>query len=446
MGKHDLGYTKVSTSVNRGSYSSRGGGGGRSRSRDTVLAQTRKDELVDAYVRVAQDGILDVLNLGDNADMAMSIRKKAEADLKGMTKSEVMDALETAKRESSNNYYGYAAEAEVREFKAAQAILEALQVASKPKERADLDDGDLLDDPVNLIVDGQGWGEESQAKLEMRKHVNIAVDNSGSTHTAETGYCQQALISVAKNIMRVLHTVGKQYPYITYDVFSFNRIAHQHTGPDWRGERAELAYKQLKNLYSADPLKRDATYTFLAPLLESIYENEVRRNKINEPRIDIILTDGEFESKRDMKAAKIIQSKRGTNVSTYVLNMWPENEDEDIIPLPNEFRVVPVHCLGKDSRTEIVLEKLKNTKGSTIDDNGYYSRPLKKGDPLIGTPVPHYDMEPNGLEWSWDRKELYEIGYVTTGQISLHKKEVNERILRTTLNQIVYEEMRKLGQ
>jgi len=345
MAKNDSGYSKPSSGGS--SY----GGWGREQSHKTFLKETTKKKFTDFYIRTRTRGILDPLGQEENEDLKMQIVNLAKEEIAGMTKAEIDKLWESVKddnRQDGNQAYGAARNAE--KLESASVLLEALYSATKEKERADLDDGELVDDPVNLIVDGQGWGDETKGRLEVRKHVNIAVDNSGSTHMPETGFCSRAMRTIAENLMGQLQTVGQTYPYLTYDAFSFNRITQQHTGYYGREVRKEVAFKYLQGIHVDDPLKRDAIKTNLAPLLEQMYNNEVRRNKIGEPRIDIILTDGEFESIRDLNKAVEWQRKRGPNVTTYVLNLVPEEMDNNL-PLPHEFRIVPVNCIGVDGAT-----------------------------------------------------------------------------------------------
>ena len=349
MAKNDAGYRKVSSG--RSSVSV---GVGRGMSEKTFLKQTTKDEVTDMYIRTRVSGILDPLRQHDNEDLRMQIVKLAEDEIKGMTKAEIDQLWESAQdANAKDTSQGYAALWDRVELRSASVLLDALYLATKAKERADLDDGELLDDPVNLIVDGQGWGDETKGRLEIRKHLNLAVDDSGSTHMPETGFCSRPMRIVSNSLLHQLHIVGRQYPYLTYDAFTFNRITQQHTGEYGREARKEMTYKSLQGIRVADPLKRDAIQTNLAPLLEQMYNNEVRRNKIGEPRIDIILCDGEFESARDFKQAVEWQRRRGPNVTTYVLNLVPEEMDNNL-PLPHEFRVVPVNCIvDKMDRKEV---------------------------------------------------------------------------------------------
>ena len=432
MAKNDQGYSK---SRGRSSSSRSGGRSRRSVSKSTYLSETKKDEVADLYIRTIEKGILDVLQQGENEDLAVKIREEAQKDIDGKTKSEIVDMYQIA-QEEQDTFPGYMAWSDLRHLKSAEMLLDALYSATKAKERADLDDGDLLDDPVNLIVDGDGWGEVNQAKPQVHKHVNIAVDDSGSTHTAQTGYCHNALTTVASNLMDVLHTAGKTYDYVTYDAFTFNRITEQHTGSRGREQRAEKAYAQLQGIYTEDPLKRDASKTFLAPLLESFYENEVRRNKIGEPRIDLILTDGEFESIRDMNKAVEWQRKRGPNVTTYVINVWPENTDEDLIPLPHEFRVVPVHCITLNQQFLDAVEQAEADPNINI---------VARSEQAITTETILDENHPRvgrakGYIFDSSQSRVWEVGDVYRDSFS-GAKVVNNEILRTLLNQIIIQEV-----
>jgi hypothetical protein len=210
--------------------------------------------------------------------------------------------------------------------------------------RADLDEGDVLDDPATALIDGGGWADEAAGRLEVKKHVNIAIDNSGSTHMPETGYCSGAMQAVAENLMRVLFDAASTYPGITYDGFSFNRIAIQETGRPGRAYREGLTREYFAGVSVDDPLKRDAVQTNLAPLVEAMYKNEEKLGLIGQPRLDLILTDGEFESDADAQAAAEWQRLRGPGVTSYVLDLCP-GEIENPVELPHQFRVIPLQCL-----------------------------------------------------------------------------------------------------
>jgi hypothetical protein len=336
VAKQDQGYRR-STGT---SYS---GGGGRGRTLSTYLAQTRKNEVADLYIRTQTSGILDVLGLEDDSDLAVSIKQMFKDDVAQdkPNKAEMGEGYISAR---ADGYQARRGQQDIAHAQAAEALLGALYAATRMRERADLDEGDVLDDPATALIDGGGWADEAAGRLEVRKHVNIAIDNSGSTHMPETGYCSGAMQGVAGNLMRVLFDAASTYPGITYDGFSFNRIAIQETGRPGRAYREGLTREYFAGITVDDPLKRDAVQTNLAPLIEALYKNEEALGLIGQPRLDLILTDGEFESEKDAQAAAEWQRLRGPGVTSYVLDLCP-GEIENPVELPHQFRVIPLQCL-----------------------------------------------------------------------------------------------------
>ena len=336
MAKQDQGYRRATGS----SYS---GGGGRGRALSTYLAQTKKNEVADLYIRTQTRGVLDVLGLDEDDDIAVSIRQMFQDDVAQdkPNKAEMGEGYISAR---SDGYQARRGQQDIAHAQAAEALLGALYAATRMRERADLDEGDVLDDPTTALIDGGGWADEAAGRLEVRKHVNIGIDNSGSTHMPETGYCSGAMQGVAENLMRVLFDAASTYPGITYDGFSFNRVAIQETGRPGRAYREGLTREYFAGITVDDPLKRDAVQTNLAPLVEAMYRNEEALGLIGQPRLDLILTDGEFESEKDSQAAAEWQRLRGPGVTSYVLDLCP-GEIEDTVELPHQFRVIPLQCL-----------------------------------------------------------------------------------------------------
>ena len=339
MAKLDQGYSQAR----------RTSGGRRGRRGMTItsfVSQKKKHEVADLYIRTATKGIIDVLGLdeyGEDADLAMKIRQGVADDAKAdkMTKQDMGDGWSTANAEGNQ---ASRRQQEIERNEAAETLLSALYSATRMRERTDLEDGDLLDDPVSLMTGGDGWGQEAAGRLEIKKHVNVAIDNSGSTHMPETGYCSGAMTSVVENLLQVLFTAASTHQGISYDGFSFNRVAVMHTGSLARERRANLVRDYFQGVEVDDPLRRDAIETNLAPLIEEMYKNEEKLGLIGQPRLDIILTDGEFESEADANEAAEWQRKRGAGVTTYVLNLCPD-EIDDPVSLPHQFRVIPVDCL-----------------------------------------------------------------------------------------------------
>mgnify|MGYP005814969507 CR=1 FL=1 len=352
MAKADQGYTRARSTSSRG-------GGGRGRAFSTYAREATKDELAAFYLRHQLKGILDILGESPQSETAMVIRQGLAEEYKEttMTKAQIEDAVYTdASRDGAQALLGN--ERRTAMAQEAALLVDTLASATRDREVENLDEGDWLDDPVALIADGSGWGEERMGAREFRKHVSIAVDNSGSTHMASTGYCAHAMSVVANSLLEVLYTASSQWPGVTWDAYSFNRITRSHTSRFGRQERYELVRQSLAQVVVSDPLRTDAIETNLAPLIERMYETEEERGLLGSPRLDIILTDGEFESQADADEAAEWQRRRGPGVTTYVLNLCPETPSE--VALPYQFRVIPLTCVtGDEHRKEVDGEGLR---------------------------------------------------------------------------------------
>jgi len=351
MAKSDQGYTQGAPA--------RSGGG---RPRYANKSQLTKAEVAKLYLRIQTEGILDMLGIEKNSDMAMEIKEGLGEQLEDgprQTKKDLWDAAVEAQHGGGKQAYNNNAEATRRHYEA-EVLIAALESSTKPRERGQLDDGDFLDDLASLMTDGSGWGEEQLGSKIYRKHVNICLDNSGSTHMPSTGYPSKAMAAVAQNLMEVLYEAAGRWPGVTWDMFSFNRVAKQHTGRRGRADRTELVRQALQEVTISDPLNRDAVETNLGPLMEALHDNEVERGLIGQPRLDIIITDGEFEGEDDAARAAEWQRQRGTGLNTYVLNICPDIPSD--VALPHQFQVIPLHCnIGSELRKEVDGEALRQT-------------------------------------------------------------------------------------
>jgi len=364
MAKNDVGYAK-----SRGSGgSSRGGGGGRGMSMDTWLQKTPKESVKRFLIReMVQERLESAGNVPPQSDLGLSIRQSVTDEV-GNEKS--------LKSDFANRWYEKQGATPLRlntgnieKLHEAEILLEALYSFTKAKERENLDEGDFLDDPTSAVIDGSGWGEEVVGKQEYKKHVNICIDNSGSTHSSATGYCSKVLKDVAKNLIEILKTASQQYEGITYAVYNFNRITQCELffGKEWISEYQYLSDWSGSYFMMEDPLKKDAQKTNLAPLMEEIFNKETEHGLINEPRLDIILTDGEFENQKDANKAIDWQRQRGGNIFTYVLNVCPELPSD--IELPPQFRVIPVGTITEaDQVKQVDKDVVRNVLYSIVID------------------------------------------------------------------------------
>jgi len=356
MSRADQGYRKTRAS------SGGGGGGGRGRSIYTAIREWTPERTADFYIREKMSGILDVLGIEETSDLAVQIEKDMREELasdkqskKGMADAWVQDKGQNRR----NNQALLGNEHTIQRAEAAKLLINALQSATKVRERIYLDEGDDIDDPASLLIDGSGWSEETVSAIQFRKHVNICIDNSGSTHMPSTGFCSLALVSLAKLLMEVLSEAAMQFHGVTWDVHSFNKVTETHTGSYARRRREELVHQQLENIEVDDPLQANAIETNLAPLMERCLEVERSRDLIGSPRLDIILTDGDFESQEDSDKAADFQRLRGIGVNTYVFNLCPEEQSE--VSLPQNFRMIPVDCIYEENgRKQVSEQALRN--------------------------------------------------------------------------------------
>jgi len=363
MAKNDVGYEKKRSSGGSG------GGGGRGLSWETWLQKTPKASVKEYLIREMTNERLEAMgDIPPQSDLGLSIRNSVRDEINDekALKADFANRWD-AKRGSSPLRIN---KSRVEKIEEANILTEALYSFTKARERENLDEGDILDDPTSAVIDGSGWGEEVIGKQQYRKHINICIDNSGSTHTIATGFCSRTMREVSENLISILKTVSAKYEGITWGVYSFNRIARCELfyGKEFVSEWNWLSDWAGSHLLIEDPLKKDASETRLAPLMEEIYKQESGNGLIGEPRLDIILTDGEFESQKDANEAIDWQNRRGGNIYTYVLNVAPEIPSD--IQLPSQFRVLPVQSVSESDgmKQGVNTESLRNVMYSIVID------------------------------------------------------------------------------
>ena len=373
MAKGDYGYSRSSSS--RGS-SSRGYGGSRGRPRgqsfDTWLQQTRKDDVKDYLIRDVVKERLEAMGVEPDSEIGLQIREGAREEIKDRKANKEDFAMEWNKKRNGNPLRSNAGKVERHEE--AEIILEALQSVTRVREKENLDEGEWLDDPVITLMENTGgWGDEMVGATDYRKHVNICIDNSGSTHTPETGHCSRPMTEVVSSLCDVLSYASDQYPGVTWGVYEFNKTASckQMHGKEFSSYYNRYSSDSRTHLYINDPLQENATATNLAPLMKAIYDQEEKEDLLDSPRFDIILTDGEFETQQDADEAASSKARRGNGINSYVLNLCPEAPSE--IQLPSQFRVLPLNCIYDEeyaSKTvkRVDKEALRNALYSIVID------------------------------------------------------------------------------
>lgn len=360
MAKNDNGYARTKV------RSYRGGGGGRSQSWNTWLQRTRKDEVKNYLIREMVNERLEAMgDVPPTSDLGLAIRQGVTEEINNSKdlKSDIAERW-NEKRFGNPLRDGRAKSNYIQE---AEVLLEALYSATKAKERADLDEGDFLDEVTDAFIEGSGWGEEVIGKPNFQKHVNICIDNSGSTHMAVTGFCSRVMKTVSNSMTRIMKGASKKFEGITWGVYNFNKIARceMFYGKEFVSNFSWLSDFQGTSFMVEDPLKVNASETRLAPLMEEIYNKESENGLIGEPRLDIILTDGEFENQKDADLASEWQRKRGGNVFTYVLNLCPDMPSD--ITLPPQFRIIPLNCISEsDGIKQVDSEAVRNAMYSIV--------------------------------------------------------------------------------
>ena len=373
MAKGDYGYSRSSSSR---SSSSRGYGGSRGRPRgqsfDTWLQQTRKNEVKDYLIRDVVKERLEAMGVEPESEIGLQIREGAREEIKDRKANKEDFALEWNKKRNGNPLRSNAGKVERHEE--AEIILEALQSVTRVREKENLDEGEWLDDAVTTLMENTGgWGDEMVGATDYRKHVNICIDNSGSTHTPETGHCSRTMTEVVSSLCDVLSYASDQYPGVTWGVYEFNKTASckQMHGKEFSSYYNRYSSDSRTHLYINDPLQENATATNLAPLMKAIYDQEEKEDLLDSPRFDIILTDGEFETQQDADEAASSKARRGNGINSYVLNLCPEAPSE--IQLPSQFRVLPLNCIYDEeyaSKTvkRVDKEALRNALYSIVID------------------------------------------------------------------------------
>ena len=372
MAKGDLGYSRSSGRSYSGGGRSYRGGGGRGQSWETWLQQTRKDIIKNFLIRDVVEEQLEAMGVPRDSELGLQIQEGARGEIKDK-KALKSDIADEWNKKRGGNPLRYNNQRVVR-HEEAEIILEALQSVTRVREKENLDEGEWLDDPVTTIIDNSGgWGDELVGATDYRKHVNICIDNSGSTHTPETGYCSRPMTDVVSSICDVLSYASDQYPGVTWGVYEFNKTAKcvQFHGKDYSSYFTRSSSDSRTHLSIFDPLQENATATNLAPLMQTIYGQEEKEDLLDSPRFDIIITDGEFETQQDADEAASFKARRGNGINSYVLNLCPEASSE--IQLPSQFRVIPLNCIyDKEYNSNIVKdvdkEALRNALYSIVID------------------------------------------------------------------------------
>lgn len=263
--------------------------------------------------------------------------------------SSIRDEIEQKRDEESN--------LEIGDF------LSELRTVIRTKIKTSLAEGDWIEDPERIYFDGNVFGEEVRSASDVKIQIAICVDVSQSTYANNTaGKISRALFALDKVIRKAM--VELPEGALAYKVFAFNKDTYiiddvtllntttstkkgavedgamlmfgtWTVAAQGRPVQRHLSGAQkfaLAEFYRASNIKYKTFYeenwadTLVAPLFTAIEKWEQNEGDHSAYRIDIILSDGEWENKTDIVEATKIQERRNGRLTTFMLNFLPRQK------------------------------------------------------------------------------------------------------------------------
>jgi hypothetical protein len=226
------------------------------------------------------------------------------------------------------------------------------------KERFSQPEGDWLDDPVEAMITGYGFGEEMRTSRGIKMQVNLCLDCSNSVR-------HNGLDEVAQLTLRTMYLglkmAAEQLPdnSLVVNVWTW---AHNEDG---KGVSL-LTTKDVVARKIDNPMGvMDGWYanfngedTYIAPLFERLDGWENAYGDPSAYRLDIIITDGVLEHAMDAKTADVIQERRDGTLQTVVLNFLPMEEW-------TESRV-PKRCVQYPATPDNLIGLMRGVLGSWL--------------------------------------------------------------------------------
>lgn len=244
-------------------------------------------------------------------------------------------------------------------------FLSELLTVMRTRYKTGLREGDWIEDPERVYMDGAVFGEEVRVASEIKLQIALCVDVSKSTYFNGTA----AIIGKAVVALdRMIRKAQAELPEgaLSYRLFAFNRNTYV-VGPDRvmeldtsapskerDGEVAETSaihrwgtwyvkpeggVKQSGLSFEQAASKRRGYFgmgvnckmgydnnwedTLVTPLFEAIEAWEQTDGDPHAYRVDIILSDGEWDNYSDVQAATRVQERRNGRLTTFMLNFLP---------------------------------------------------------------------------------------------------------------------------
>lgn len=279
----------------------------------------------------------------------------------GQNKAQVRMAVEARKM----------ANAEVGDF------ITDLMTAIKYRTEYDLSRGELLADPVRGLTDGRCFAQEYRSESNGKLRISLTLDTSGSMFYDHDGQFWTAA-AVFQKMDIMLREADRSLPVgtLAYQPFVFHSnsyalpksaVPYLCSG-EWEDGRnspyeipPEIRRKVIDGNEGDPDIILSGGSTYIGEALRSIqkWEQNDQAFDYNATRIDIILTDGQF-NQTDVEHASRVQSERQGKVVTVLLNFCePEAIRQNLTP--NQCQQ---YAVNKDNLTgkvrQILQEAIEN--------------------------------------------------------------------------------------
>lgn len=226
------------------------------------------------------------------------------------------------------------------------------------REKFGQPEGDWLDDPVEALTTGYGFGEEVRTSRGIKMQVHLCLDCSNSM---KWNGCADVAQETVQSMYWALRMAAEQLPpgSLVAHVWSW---AHYDKG---KGVQIHTGEQQM-NRIDNDPLKAldrywasfDGEDTWISPLLERLETWETKYGDPGAYRLDIIITDGVLEHATDSRKGDEIQERRDGSLQTIVLNFLPVEEWVD--------SRVPKRCVQYAATPDNLIGLVRNVLGGWL--------------------------------------------------------------------------------
>jgi hypothetical protein len=211
-------------------------------------------------------------------------------------------------------------------------------------------EGDWLDDPIEGVRTGYGFGEEIRRPSGIKLQITVSLDQSNSMRHNRV---HLAAAKSFRDIYLALEQLQDEHPndmFISAFTFSNDgwgssdrgRRAHNLTVTGWSEKKiirsTETSLGAVNSYRDTDMYNHFAGEdTWFYTLFEAIEEWENGYGDPGAIKLDIILTDAVIEHPSDIRRSDKIQERRNGNLQTIMLNFMHESEwvNSDL----------PLHCV-----------------------------------------------------------------------------------------------------